>query len=134
MLPVHYPDILATLKSLNAYNLPHDCAIQSPVRVENSGGNYTESWTTQSTKKCRLAPSDVGASPNEAGQGAKVVSQVRWFVFFEESVPVTVNQRLVVTGLDGTGTWTKTLDILAVMEPRTNRAMTKVLCLETVSG
>lgn len=130
---IHHPRAVAVMRRINLKNLPFTASCQKLISVDVGAGNRLTQWVEQFELDCRLAPSDVGASPNERSVGDLAKSMVRWFVFFAWDAPdIPPDWRIVITGKDSSSSqeWTKIVNVLAYMESRDNRVETKVLCLE----
>ena len=130
-------NVIARRRLYNDRNLPNTATVKAPVRSDLGGGNYREDFDELFSAPCRVAPSDVGASPNEHVLGGADQSQTRWWVIFawdvqEKNPEIKVDYLIDVTGQDHKDgpTWTKKLEVLAVMDKRSNRIQTKVLCME----
>lgn len=129
--------VIARRRVYNDRNLPHMGTVKAPTRSGVGGGNYSEDFDAIFTAPCRVAPSDVGASPNEHLLGQSDQSQTRWWVIFawdvqEQLGDIKADYLITVVGKDSPSgkSWTKELEILAVMDKRSNRVETKILCIE----
>lgn len=125
--------VIKRMRAKNSRNLPHTAQVLSSEFTEVPSGGLAATDKVLYSLPCRIAPSDVGASPNEHTVADTDQSQKRWWVIFAWDAPeLKENQRLIITGQDSptSPVWTKVVQFLAVMDKRSNRVMTKTLCLE----
>lgn len=89
-------------------------------KVRNPEGGFTDSWQAVHTYPCSLTPS--GLTPSEREIAARLGAPVTWNVRVPVSSDVRPTDRLAVLG--------HTLNVVAVLGPRTLEITRKILCVE----
>lgn len=123
---------IATLRDINADNLPHRATVERPAYVRGQGGVSSQSYAAIATGvPCRR--SIAGHSAGERLIADQLQAIVQSVVVFDAGTNVLALDRLTVTGLDGGGNpFTIALDVQAVLDPVAAEAMRKALCSHAV--
>lgn len=116
------PDKLARLRvKVEGLTLPETVTVlRKGPRSRNAEGGYTDNWQTVGQVPGALSPS--GLTPTEREIAAKVDAPVTWNVRVPVTSDIRPTDRLAVLG--------HTLNVVAVLGPRTLEITRKLICVE----
>jgi head-tail adaptor len=113
-------DLTAMRTALEA-SLPDTATISRLTRTADGAGGYTEAWaTTGSAVACRVSPT--GSQAAERQVAAKLAAVAPWTVTLPAETDVTTSDRILTGG--------RTLQVEAVMAPRSWEVSRRVMCQE----
>ena len=87
---------IATMRAALDASLPDSATVKRRTLTSDGAGGFTESWATQATVACRLAPS--GLSPAERVISDKVTATSTWTITMPALTDVGVADRIVIGG------------------------------------
>lgn len=101
--------------------LPDSCEIKRLTTDSDGMGGQTESWDTQATVSCRIAPA--GGGPQERTIANKLSSVSAWTITLPAETDVKTTDRLVVGS--------RAFEVVAVLA-RSGEVARRVVCTEAV--
>jgi head-tail adaptor len=104
-----------------ALTLSETAVIQRPAWVSDGQGGGTTSWQAAGTANCRIAPNGTGAEREIA---AKLQAISPWFVTLPAETDVKVTDRIQIGS--------RTLEVGAILAPRTLEVCRRVVCMEVL--
>jgi hypothetical protein len=115
---------LSQLRAASLVTLGDTCTLERITQANDSGGGYSDTVVT-ATVACSVAPGpDMSALEQLAG--GVVAPSVPFVVRLPHDTVIDANDRILHSG--------RTLEVIAVLGPRTNELVRRVLCRQVMGG
>lgn len=113
---------LAAMRTALEASLPDSATIRRNTQTSDSAGGKTDSWADLATVACRVSPS--GRAPEERVIAERIGSVGLWTVTLPALTGITARDRLLIG--------TRTLEVVALLAPRSWELCRRVVCSEVV--